>query len=284
VSHIFEALQRSVTETTGQLPDLAIFPAELAGLSSNNENDLPFPESPTVRMSPKPENRLVALTHPESLGAEKFRFLAVKLRQFQSNRGIKKLLVTSTIPEEGKSLVSASLAITLARRQPKVLLLEGDLRRPTLSKVFGIPRCPGLAEYLQSAESRIPAIYRVEPSGFYLFPAGAPPENPLELLQLAKLTDLLERLARWFDWIVIDSPPILPLADTTIWSKNADAALLVAREGQTEKNHLRRGLEALGTSKILGVVLNSCSTAETSKYYYRYHHPAATSTSVGPRE
>jgi capsular exopolysaccharide synthesis family protein len=269
VSHIFEALQRSVTESTGVVPDLAIFPTELAGIPSNH-TDLAFPKTSTITMSPKPENRLVVLTHPESIGAEQFRFLAVKLRQFQSNRGVKRLLVTSTIPEEGKSLVSASLAITLARRQPKVLLLEGDLRRPTLSKVLGIPKYPGISEYLQSSEENIPAIYKMEPSGFYFLPAGAPPENPLELLQLPKLTNLLEQFTRCFDWLVIDSPPVLPLADTTIWSKISDATLLVAREGKTEKTHLKRGLEALGTSKLLGVVLNSCSAATNGQYYYRY--------------
>jgi capsular exopolysaccharide synthesis family protein len=271
VSHIFEALQRSVADTTAQPPDLAVFPGQLMGTAVQPEDA--FPDAQSITISPKPENRLVALTHPESLGAEKFRFLGVKLRQLQTNRGIKKLLITSSIPEEGKSLVSTSLAITLARRQSKVLLLEGDLRRPTLSKVLGISKLPGLSDFLQNSE-KICNIYRMEPAGFYFLPAGTPPENPLELMQLPRFADLLERINRWFDWIIFDSPPVLPLADTTIWAKVCDSALLVAREGQTEKNHLKRGLEALGTSKLLGVVFNSCSTAVNSKYYYRYQSPS----------
>jgi capsular exopolysaccharide synthesis family protein len=282
VSHIFEALQRSAADTTGHVPDMAVFPGQLLESPAPTEND--FPETQSVVISPKPENRLVALTHPESLGAEKFRFLAVKLRQLQTARGIKKLLITSSIPEEGKSLVSASLAITLSRRQSRVLLLEGDLRRPTLSKILGISKHPGLSDFLRDSDRVINNIYRMEPAGFYFLPAGPPPENPLELLQLPKFSDLLEKITRWFDWIIIDSPPVLPLADTTIWTKICDSTLLVAREGKTEKNHLKRGVEALGTSKLLGVVFNSCSTATNSKYYYRYHPATRPTNGVSQSE
>ena len=93
-----------------------------------------------MAISPSPDSRLVCLTDQASLGAEKFRFLGVRLRQLRQTRSLKKVLITSTIPEEGKSMVSANLAISLAqRRQQKVLLLEGDLRRPSLSGRFGIP-------------------------------------------------------------------------------------------------------------------------------------------------
>ena len=100
-------------------------------------------------MSLPPDSKLICLTAPESFGAEKFRFLGVRLRQLQHSRPLKKLLITSTIPEEGKSTVSANLATILARRQqPKILLLDGDLRRPSLSKQFGLGKLPGLSEWL----------------------------------------------------------------------------------------------------------------------------------------
>ena len=185
------------------------------------------------------DSKLVCLTAPESFGAEKFRFLGVRLRQLQHSRPLKKLLITSTIPEEGKSTVSANLATILARRQqPKILLLEGDLRRPSLGKQFGLGKLPGLSEWLQGEPRTMKDIYRLEGPNLWFLPAGRPPENPLELMQSGRLSGLLNQLSGWFDWIIIDSPPILPLADTSVWARLADGILLVTREGTTKKRML----------------------------------------------
>src|SRR4029077_18918107 len=108
-----------------------------------------------------------------------------------------------------------NLAISLAQRRPqKVLLLEGDLRRPALSTRFGLPRVPGLTEWLQGSEGPATSIYHLESAGLYFLPAGSPPANPLELMQSERLTELMEQLTDWFDWVLIDSPPVVPLADT----------------------------------------------------------------------
>lgn len=225
-----------------------------------------------------PNSKLVSVTEKDSLAAEKFRFLAVRLRQLQQNRNLKKLLITSTIPEEGKTTVSANLACTLARRkQQKTLLLEGDLRRPTVARQLGMGRVPGLSEYLQGDVDPRKSIYRLDALGLWVLPAGRVPQNPLELMQAGKLTPLMDQLSAWFDWIVIDSPPILPLADTSIWAKVADGALLVTRPGRTEKQHLERGLEALDRSKLLGALINSSTNVTRSDYYYHYraHDEAA---------
>ncbi len=211
---------------------------------------------------------------PDSLAAEKFRFLGVRLRQLQQNRPLKKVLITSTIPEEGKSLVSANLAGVLAQRKQKVLLIEGDLRRPTLSQQFGLGRLAGLAEWLQSRQQTASNIYQLGGPGFWLMPAGDPPANPLELMQSGRLSKLMMQLATMFDWIIVDSPPLLPLADTTVWARLTDGTLLVAREGRTEKSALLSGLEILKKSDLLGVVLNGCSKSETN-YYQRYAPPGA---------
>jgi capsular exopolysaccharide synthesis family protein len=226
---------------------------------------------------------LVSLTAKESLGAEKFRFLGVRLRQLRQNRPIKKVLITSTIAEEGKSLVAANLALTLARKQQqRVLLLEGDLRRPVLARQFGLGKHIGLSEALQGEFSPIQHICYLEDPKLWFMPAGQPPENPLELMQSGRLTELIERLTTGFDWIVIDSPPLLPLADTTVWARLADGTLLVAREGKTERQSLKRGVEALGQTNLLGVVLNSCSDTDHSNYYQRYGpHPAGDAHGLG---
>ena len=277
MSRLFEALQRSEPEgfrfdfvppeaVVNQPPKNSESPPQNGGTDTHE-----FWTFPSVPVSVPSDSRLVSISENESLGAEKFRYLAVRLRQIQQARPLKKVLITSTIPEEGKSMVSGNLAVTLARRkQHKVLLLDGDLRRPALAREFGLAHLSGLSEYLQGEPKPITNIYRLDGAGLWFLPAGQPPENPLELMQSGRLVELLEQLAAQFDWIIIDSPPILPLADTSVWTRNADGILLITREGTTQKRQLKRGLEALNQSKLLGVVLNSSTNADHSNYYRRY--------------
>ena len=153
------------------------------------------------------------------------------------------------------------------------MLLEGDLRRPTLAERFGLDRTPGLCEWL-SGQTKSINVYRLESLGLWVLPAGAAPENPLELMQSGKLAPLMTQLEAWFDWIVIDSPPILPLADASMWSRLADGILLVTRKGKTEKKQLLRGLETIEKSKLLGALVNSSANAAHTDYYQRYSSPA----------
>ena len=137
------------------------------------------------------------------------------------------------------------------------------------SEKFGLGKAPGLCEWL-SGETETRNIYRLESLGLWVLPAGTTPQNPLELMQSGKLAQLMDQLQGWFDWIVIDSPPVLPLADTSIWSRLSDGILLVTRKGTTEKQQLQRGLEALEKSKLLGALVNSSENAAHSDYYQRY--------------
>jgi capsular exopolysaccharide synthesis family protein len=292
MSRIFEALQRSESERSGTPlapPALATELLQVVEREANAltevahqdfadkefaKNDLSHFQSLPVSLPQ--DSKLVCLTAQESFGAEKFRFLGVRLRQLQQSRPLKKLLITSTIPEEGKSTVAANLATILARRQqPKILLLEGDLRRPSLAKQFGLGRIPGLSEWLQGEPRPIKHIYRLEGPNLWLLPAGRPPENPLELMQSGRLSELLNQLSAWFDWIIIDSPPILPLADTSVWARLADGIVLVTREGTTKRRMLQRGLQALEQSKLLGAVVNSSANTDHANYYQRYGPGAA---------
>lgn len=228
---------------------------------------------PSLEVLVTPSSRLVFLTEPDSLAAEKFRFLGVRLRQLQQGRPLKKVLITSTIPEEGKSTVSANLAGVLARRKQSVLLIEGDLRRPGLAQQFGLGRLAGLGEWLQGGRRTVSNLYRLNGPDFWFMPAGNPPDNPLELLQSGRLTELMAQLSNLFDWIIVDSPPLLPLADTTVWARVTDGTLLVAREGKSERKQLLRGLEAVKKSDLLGVVLNGCVNPDHKSYYQRYSPP-----------
>jgi capsular exopolysaccharide synthesis family protein len=223
-----------------------------------------------LNISISPESHLVSLPDSEGGANEAFHLLGVRLRHLRRQRPLKKVLVTSTIPQEGKSVVAANLACTLAlRTQQKVLLLEGDVRRPTQSKIFGLVHKPGICEWLSGERSLIKSMYRLERPGIWIFPAGSGSGNSLELLQSGGATPMMEQLMNWFDWVVIDSPPILPLADTSVWTNMADGILLVTRQGTTHKRQLKRGLEALGTQKLIGAVLNSAKGAAHTDYYYR---------------
>src|ERR1700691_4912009 len=175
MSHIFDALQRSEAEQSGEAPALAVAteliqaverkatterePVVERGFAVEREigpeietlgsNPTAVDQFPSLQVAVNPQSRLVSLADHESLAAEKFRFLGVRLRQLRQNRPLKKILITSSIPQEGKSMVAANLACTLARRQrQKTLLLEGDLRRPTVAAEFGLGRVPGLCEWL----------------------------------------------------------------------------------------------------------------------------------------
>jgi len=251
------------------------------GFSPADEHTDILGQFQSLETSLSPKSRLVSVTDKESPAAESFRLLGVRLRHLRRDRPLKKLLITSTIPQEGKSMVAANLACALALgTEPRILLLEGDIRRPSLSEVFGLGRIPGLCEWLQGQRSLTTSIYHLENPGLWIFPAGSAPSNPLELLQSGKLSALMDQLATWFDWIIIDSPPVLPVADTSVWTRLADGILLVTRQGITERRQLQRGLEALEPQKILGALLNSCKDVAYSDYYNRsatVSHPSGSS-------
>ena len=228
-----------------------------------------FGQFQSLQGTPAQQSRLVSLTASESPAAEAFRFLGVRLRHLRRGRSLKKLLITSTIPQEGKSMIAANLACTLAlKAQSRVLLLEGDLRRPSLPQMFGIEGMPGLSEWLHGERSVMTTIYHLEGPGLWMMPAGSADDNPLELLQSGKLPALLDQLAAWFDWIIIDSPPVLPLADTSVWARLADGILLITRQGITEKRKLKKGLEAIEPKKLIGALVNGSTNLADTDYYY----------------
>jgi Mrp family chromosome partitioning ATPase len=128
---------------------------------------------------------------------------------------------------------------------------------------------PGICSWLNGENSLISSMYRLEGAGIWMLPAGASTGNSLDLLQSGRVIPMMEQLSSWFDWVVIDSPPILPLADTSVWTNMADGILLVTRQGTTQKKQLKRGIEALANQKVIGAVLNSAKSGLHSDYYYR---------------
>jgi len=237
--------------------------------SSRAELAVAFNLQETEQIGLPLQSRIVCLSDVQSPASEAFRLLGVRLRHLRRNRTLKRVLISSTIPKEGKSTVSVNLACTLSsRKEQKVLLLEGDVRRPSLSQTFGLRGRAGLCEYLEGDRSLKRCLYHLEGQGLWILPAGSSPSNPLKLLQSARLGALMDQLNEIFDWVIIDSPPLLPLADTSVWMRLADGVLLVTRQGTTVKRQLLRGLEALEPKKLIGAVLNASRNTENSDYYY----------------
>ena len=302
MSYIFEALQRAEAERSGasepKIPD------SVADLLQKVEEEIDRKQSltelppPATFESPKAgsfasakvllpalaaDARLVSLTDQGSLAAEKFRVLGLKLRHMRERRKLKRIVITSSVPEEGKSLTAANLALNQSRSKIlNTVLIDGDLRRPELGRRFGFNRnLPGLSEVLRGERQLSEVVYKLEGSGLRFIPAGVTPENPIEVMQAGRLQPLLEQLETFFDWIIIDTPPVLPLADTPLWMKLADGVLLVTREGVCERKQLERTVEVIDRSTMLGVVVNSCHSNE-QKYYYSRYGPAASSVDGSP--
>jgi len=229
-----------------------------------------LPQFPLAKIVLPEFSKFVCFSQGEGLAAEKFRFLATRLRHAQQKRVLKRVVITSSVAGEGKSMMAANLSHALAAGKQQVLLLEGDLRRPCLAQQLGLTQLPGLSQLLQGGGSDGLNIYRLEGSGLCVLLAGNVHSNPLEFMEPGKLSDLMDRISIGFDWVVIDSPPVLPLADTSMWMRLADAILLVTRPGVTSKRQLQRSVEAIEQSKLLGSVLNASTEATSNHYYYHY--------------
>lgn len=243
-------------------------PVAVEPLPNDQQSSL-FSEFQSLQISVPSNSRLVCVTDGESLAAEKFRFLAVHLQHLRRDRPLKRVLITSSIPQEGKSTVSANLACTLARRsQQKILLVEGDVRRPALSPMFGLSRLSGICELPQGELNLRKSVYHLDRPNLWFLPAGSAPKNPLEVLQSGRLSVVMDQVSALFDWVIIDSPPVMPLADTSVWMRLSDGILLVTRQGITEKQQLRRALEAIEPKKVIGAVLNGSQRTTHSDYYY----------------
>lgn len=217
-------------------------------------------------------------SHPMSGRAEAYRTVRINIEFAGSTPAPLRLVITSATQHEGKTVTAANLAVAFARAGQRVVLIDADLRRPQLASVFAlaIPG-PGLAGVLQTSGAVDEALWTVEP-GLTLLPAGQPPENPSELLGSTRMTTLLDELGDRFDVIVIDSPPVLAVADALLLSINATGVVLVSRLDSTTKSQLRRATGALRQLDValLGIVANGVrSTGRNDYHRYASDSPAA---------
>jgi protein-tyrosine kinase len=250
------------TEAVEMLSNVLAQPVELEGARS-------------VKVQPSPASRLVALTDPKSLGAEKFRALVTRLENMRFQREFKSLQVTSGRINEGKSTVSANLAVTLAKRSDfKVLLIEGDLHRPSLTSLLGLTESRGLVHWWSTPNQEISTyLNRLGSLPLWFLGAGNTFDHPSEILQSPRFAEIFTKFGSWFDWIVVDSTPMLPTIDANLWSRLVDGSLLVVREGVASIKALKKGLEGLDNPKWIGMVLNEASEFDRTNYAEQYYTP-----------
>jgi len=218
------------------------------------------------------ESRVVVYNDPRSAGADRFRLVRARLRNIQAARKLKSLLITSPLPEDGKSTVALNLATVLSETgKAPVLLLEADVYRPGLVRRLGLKPWPGLTECYKHGSDPMLAIRRIDPLGFYLLPAGQPVDDSDSLLLQSSFTSQLFKglASSSFGWVLIDSPPTTPIADILALNALADATLLVARAGVTPREGIEESARDLGRDHIIGIILTGVEGLDRvySKYY-----------------
>lgn len=289
MSRVYEALQRSQGESPSPsplVPDqseaavVATSGATLVAVEPVEANWLNVPANRVLHPVPVPEQRLVTLTEPEGTGAEMFRVLATRLAHMQRRRRLQKLLITSSVVDEGKSVISANLGLALSRRpNERVLLIEADLRRPTVSTLFSSTPLPGICEWSQNKITLEDSLYQVRDLPLWFLAAGHPMEDPLPLLESDRFAKMLETVSSSFDWVLIDATPMLPMADATSVSRLCDGVIVVVREGFTRRKVLNKAIASIEKSKLLGTVLNQASmlNIDYESYYGGNHNSSGKS-------
>jgi len=249
-------------EANPSLPGANLGP-NLAGLLEHVQ-EVPF--------RPATDSLLIDVSRPHEAPMEEFRTLRTRLNHMQSLQPIHSVVVTSPSPAEGKSLSAANLALAEAHLAGNVTLLcDFDFRRPIVHTLFGIDRSPGITDYLLGKVPLERAIKRVAGTNLYLMPAGEAVINPLELLNLREVKQMLDRLPSIFNWIILDSPPLLFAADANLLSTLCHGTLLVVRIGHTTIDSVTRAMQSLCNNNVLGIVVNGARRGELYSKYTYYH-------------
>ncbi len=213
---------------------------------------------------------------------EQYRRLAAVMYQAQADRGTRVVMITSTVPAEGKSLTATNLALTLSESyRQRVLLVDADLRRPTLHDVFQIPNLAGISDWLKgTGAGKMPLVQVTR--HLTLLPGGRPDPDPMSALVSDRMKQVLTRASERFDWVIVDTPPVAGLPDGHLLAALVDTIVFVVAAGRTPAAAVQRAVEQLGRDRIIGVVLNRVEGRSLQAYghgshYERYRYsPVAT--------
>ena len=221
--------------------------------------------------NPDPQTMLFMNGNDSAKGTEEYRTLRSRLYHIREKMPLKKLLVTSALPKEGKSFTSANLAQVMVRQHGRrALLIDADLRGPRLHQMLGAPKGPGLAEYLLGKADEVSVIQRGPMEGLFFIASGECIEDPAEMVASSRLKILLQRVEPVFDWIIIDSPPAIPVSDASVLAKACDGVLMVVRSNSTPSDVARKARMEFPDQMLVGVVLNGTDRdeADYARYYY----------------
>jgi succinoglycan biosynthesis transport protein ExoP len=270
LAFLLEGLDNTIRTTEQAQMISGLAPLGMIPLGSKSAREGPNPKRLVIASS-KEAVELVTQVRPQSQMAESYRALRTSLLLSNLGSPPKVIMVTSALPQEGKTTTSINCAVVLAQKGVRVLLIDADLRRPSIHKTLGMGPRSGLSNVLTGSSTLEQTITRtpILPNLFVLT-AGTPPPNPAELLASSHMSDVLTQLRGQYDHIVVDTPPSLSVTDAVVLSQRADAVILVIRSGQTTKQALRRSRDILArvNAKVVGVLLNAVDLSSPDYYYY----------------
>jgi protein-tyrosine kinase len=299
MSRIHEALKKAEQERAAAQGGVASsFPAPDASAMAPEAHDQPTPAAlgpqplapafaspfnsdtllsrcPQVAWKADTTTMLFLNGNDSARGTEEFRTLRSRLYHLREKSPLKKLLITSALPKDGKSFTAANLAQVIVRQHGRrALLIDADLRGPRLHKMLGTTSSPGLSEYLQGQNDEFSIMQRGPLENLFFIPSGNAIKDPSELVGNGRLQSLLQRLEPLFDWIIVDSPPAVAVSDASVLSKACDGVLMVVRSNVTPSDAARKALQEFPEQSLVGVVLNGTSGEQAQ--YARYYDGAET--------
>jgi capsular exopolysaccharide synthesis family protein len=223
------------------------------------------------RLGEEVEGKIVGDTETSPVSIEQYRRLAATLHQMQVEGGLKTIMISSALPRDGKTLTSTNLALTLSESyQRRVLLIDADLRKPSLHALFRLPNARGLADGLCSEAPALPLIEVT--SRLTVLPAGTADHSPMAGLTSDRMGAILKEAAGRFDWVLIDTPPIGLISDANLLARHVDGVLLVIGAGSTDYAAVKRTVNELGRERIIGVVLNRVHEEHTPNAFYQNYY------------
>jgi len=284
MSRVHEALRRAekamagepVPDTTPRrpAPSISLPPMGGVGTAVAEPHSLQglLDQIEEVTYHPSREALLIDTAHPDEAPAEEFRTLRTRLNHMQSLQPIHTAVVTSPSPAEGKSFAAMNLAMAEAQLSGNyTLLCDFDFRRPIIHTMLKIPRSPGITDYLLGKAQLHQVIKRLAGTNLFVMPAGEAVINPLELLNLKEVKQLLDRLPSLFNWVILDSPPLLFAADANLLGTLCHGTILVVRIGSTTIDSIRRAMQSLCQNNVIGIIVNGARRGELYSKYTYYH-------------
>jgi protein-tyrosine kinase len=285
MSRIHEALKRAEQERgvhsglDQQVVDQGMPAAMAARMATTVVADAPMTfealQARTARVPWNPDTKTMLFFGgaDQALGKEEMRTLRSRLYQLRERKPLKKILITSALPKEGKSFLAANLAqVLVQQRGRRALLIDADLRAPRLHESFGSDLQPGLSDFLLGERDEISVIQQGPMENLFLIPGGRPVSNAAELVANGKLKALMGRMESMFDWIIVDSPPAALVSDASLLANFCDGVLMVVRSNVTSADAARRARLEFAPEQLLGVVLNGIEPKTSA--YALYHYPA----------